>query len=130
MQTTKTSMSSLAAVLILICSLLALNFVKGEQKNDQKANLANEDLEQLLEKRFAPRQFAFAKRGMRNFAFAKRSFGDYPFGSRTFAFAKRAAENFDENNDINKRSSQFGGENNFARFAFAKKSLRNFAFAR
>jgi len=36
MQTTKTSMSSLAAVLILICSLLALNFVKGEQNNDQK----------------------------------------------------------------------------------------------
>ncbi|KAF7634509.1 hypothetical protein Mgra_00006080 [Meloidogyne graminicola] len=31
----------------------------------------------------------------------------------------------------NKRSSpsQFGSENNFARFAFAKKSLRNFAFA-
>uniref|UniRef100_A0A915PG00 Uncharacterized protein n=1 Tax=Meloidogyne floridensis TaxID=298350 RepID=A0A915PG00_9BILA len=129
MQTTKISMSSLAAVLILICSLFALNFVKGEQNNDQKANLANEDLEQLLEKRFAPRQFAFAKRGMRNFAFAKRSFGDYPFGSRTFAFAKRAAENFEENNDINS-SSQFGGENSFARFAFAKKSLRNFAFAR
>uniref|UniRef100_A0A1I8BD91 Uncharacterized protein n=1 Tax=Meloidogyne hapla TaxID=6305 RepID=A0A1I8BD91_MELHA len=125
-------MSSLAAFLILIVSILALNFVKGEQNNEQKANLVNEEIEQLLEKRFSPRQFAFAKRGMRNFAFAKRSFGgDVPFGSRTFAFAKRA-ENVDENDDLNiknKRSSQFG-ENNFARFAFAKKSLRNFAFAR
>ena len=51
----------------------------------------------MLEKRFSPRQFAFAKRGMRNFAFAKRSFGDSnPFGnSRSFAFAKRANNNND-----------------------------------
>lgn len=75
--------------------------------------------------------FAFAKR--RNFAFAKRNFeNNNDLNQRSFAFAKRFLiepfDSFIEFNDPLQTDKRF--DYGFNQFAFAKRALPKFAFAK